>query len=288
VSGISNNQIISILLYLVLAPFAGGLLTGLDRKISARLQGRIGPPLLQPFYDVLKLLGKENPIVNVSQKYYVFCFLIFAILTGVIFFAGQDILLVIFALTLANVFLVMAAYSTYSPYSYFGAERELIQMMAYEPMVIIMAVGMYMVTGSFQIRDIVAHQELLIWELPGIFLGFLFILTIKFRKSPFDLSMSHHAHQEIVRGLLTEFTGVELAMIEVAHWYENIFLLGLVYLFFGANPVLAVVVTLFVYFLELVIDNSAARLNWKLTLKSSWWAAAVLGATNITVLYFLN
>lgn len=282
------NQIVSIISYLLLAPLVGGLLAGVDRKISARFQGRIGPPLLQPFYDVLKLIGKENTVVNVSQKYYVLCFLILAICTGVIFFAGQDILLVIFALTLANVFLVMAAYSTYSPYSYFGAERELIQMMAYEPMVILMAVGIYMVTGSFQVGDIVSYQELLIWELPGIFLGFLFILTIKFRKSPFDLSMSHHAHQEIVRGLLTEFTGVELAMVEVAHWYENIFLLGLVYLFFGANPVLAVVVTLFGYFLELVIDNTTARLNWKLTLKSSWLVAAVLGSTNIAILYLLN
>lgn len=287
-SGVGINQIISIIIYLLLAPLAGGLLAGLDRKISARLQGRIGPPVLQPFYDVCKLWGKENTVVNVSQKYYVFCFLIFAICTGVIFFAGQDILLVIFALTLANIFLILGAYSTYSPYSYFGAERELIQMMAYEPMIILMAVGMYMVTGSFQIGDIAFSQELLIWKLPGIFLGVLFILTIKFRKSPFDLSMSHHAHQEIVRGLLTEFTGVELAMVEIAHWYENILLLGLVYLFFGANPVLAVGVALFVYFLELVIDNSAARLNWKLTLKSSWLVAAVLGSTNIAVLYFLN
>jgi formate hydrogenlyase subunit 4 len=68
--------------------------------------------------------------------------------------------------------------------------------------------------------------------LPGVFLGLVYILGIKFRKSPFDLAMSHHAHQELIKGTVTEFSGKTLAMVEVAHWYENIFLLGFVYLFF--------------------------------------------------------
>ena len=51
--------------------------------------------------------------------------------------------------------------------------------------------------------------------------------------------MSHHAHQEIVRGITTEFSGPALALIEITHWYENVLLLGMVYLFFGFNPWLA-------------------------------------------------
>ena len=63
----------------------------------------------------------------------------------------------------------------------------------------------------------------------GIFIGFVFILTIKFRKSPFDLSMSHHAHQELVRGLTNRIShGRTLGWIEISHWYENVFLLGFV------------------------------------------------------------
>jgi formate hydrogenlyase subunit 4 len=61
-----------------------------------------------------------------------------------------------------------------------------------------------------------------IFFLPGVFLGLVYILGIKFRKSPFDLSMSHHAHQELIKGTVTEFSGKTLAMVEVAHWYENI------------------------------------------------------------------
>ena len=68
------TRIIPILIYLLLAPIIGGLLDGIDRKISARMQGRIGPPLLQPFYDVRKLLHKQKISVNKSQSFLILCF----------------------------------------------------------------------------------------------------------------------------------------------------------------------------------------------------------------------
>jgi len=278
---------LAIILFIVFGPLVGGLLSGLDRIITARMQGRIGPPLLQPFYDVFKLMKKETLIVNKSQNFYVFAFLVVIIFTGSLFFAGEDLLLVVFALTLASIMLVLAGFSTSSPYSHIGAERELIQMMSYEPMVIIMTVGMYMVTKSFYVSSIVSFDKPLIIYLPGVFLGFLYILTIKFRKSPFDLSMSHHAHQEIVKGITTEFSGKKLAMIEIAHWYENVFLLGFVYLFFGSNPILGIIVTILAFFLEIFIDNSNARAKWQYTMASSWVVAIVFGMLNIVVLNFI-
>lgn len=278
---------ISVILFIILGPLVGGLLAGLDRVVTAKMQGRVGPPLFQPFYDVLKLMKKETLIVNKSQNFYVFAFLVVVIFTGCLFFAGEDLLLVVFALTLASIFLVLAGFSTSSPYSHIGAERELIQMMSYEPMVIIMTVGIYMVTKDFYVSKIVSFDKPLIMYLPGVFLGFLYILTIKFRKSPFDLSMSHHAHQEIVRGITTEFSGKKLAMIEIAHWYENVFLLGFVYLFFGSNPIVAIIATLTAFFLEIFIDNSSARAKWEFTMVSSWVVAITLGMINIVVLYLI-
>jgi ech hydrogenase subunit B len=274
--------------YLALAPVAGGLLTGLDRKITARMQGRLGPPLFQPFYDVLKLCHKENIVVRRSQNFYVFFFLLLMIFTGGLFFAGSDLLLVIFALTLAAIFLVLGAYKASSPYSFLGAERELVQMMAYEPMVLLTAVGMYLVAGSFYVHDIAAHPGLLIVTLPGVFVGFLYCLEIKFRKSPFDLSASHHAHQELVRGLTTEFSGRTLAMIEVGHWYETVFLLGWVYLFFGALPWLGLVVVALVFLFLILVDNTFARLKWPTALKSAWAVTVILGFGNILVLSLLR
>lgn len=279
-------------LYVILAPFLGGILTGLDRIVTARMQGRVGPPVQQPFYDVFKLLQKETLVVRKSQNLYILFFLIFIIFTGALFFAGGDLLLIIFALTLAGIFFVLAAYKASSPYSFVGAERELIQMMAYEPIVLLSAVGMYMVTKSFNVSDILrfhmAHDTSPIYYIPGIFLAFLYVLTIKFRKSPFDLSASHHAHQELVKGITTEFSGSALAMIEVAHWYENIFLLGFVYLFFAGNPALGVALTLGIYFLEILIDNSFARAKWQLTLNSSWIISGLLGLANIVYLSFIT
>ncbi len=309
--------IINSLVYIILAPFLGGLLAGIDRKITAKMQGRVGPPVLQPFYDVLKLFKKERIVVNRFQNLYIIIFFVFIIFTGILFFSGGDILLVIFSLTLANIFLVLGAYSVNSPYSHVGAERELIQMMSYEPMVLLTAIGMYIVTKSFEVSKIVVFSKPLILFLPAIFLGFVYILTIKLRKSPFDLSTSHHAHQEIVKGITTEYSGGTLGIIELAHWYENIYLLGFIVLFFnlnvegsiqnllfipgnflvsiqnfikyffGFNPFAGLIAVCIIYLFEIFVDNSYARMKWLFILRSSWIVTLVFGASNIIVLYFL-
>jgi formate hydrogenlyase subunit 4 len=276
------------LAFVVFAPIVGGFLAGFDRKLSARLQGRYGPPLRQPFFDVMKLLHKERIVVNRIQNFPVVLFLLFTVFSGALFFAGADLLLMIFSLALAGTFFILGGYCVGSPYSHLGAEREIIQMVAYEPMVILMAVGMYQATGSFKLADIAQHQAPLILYLPGVFAGFLYILTIKFRKSPFDLSMSHHAHQEIVRGITTEFSGPSLALIEVAHWYENVLLLGMVYLFFGFNPWLGLGVTIGTYIFEILIDMNYARFKWQLTFLSAWLFTGVAGVSNVIVLSFLK
>ena len=279
---------IRILIYLVAAPVVGCLLAGWDRRITARMQSRRGPPILQPLYDVQKLLQKQNIAVRRSQNLYILFFLLLVVFTGALFFGGSDLLLVIFALTLAAIFFVLGAYKASSPYSFIGAERELIQMMAYEPMILLAAIGMYMVTKSFAVDDIAGHSGLLILALPGIFIGFLYTLEIKFRKSPFDLSCSQHVHQELVRGITTEFSGRTLAMIEIAHWYENVFLLGWVYLFFASIPVLGVAAALFVFVFVILVDNVFARLKWQTAIRSAWIVAAVLGFGNILVLSLLH
>lgn len=286
-------SVISAVLYIILAPIFGGLLAGLDRKITARMQGRQGPPLLQPLYDVQKLLKKQTKVINRVQMLYLLTFLFFILVTGVLFFAGYDILFVLFTLTTANLFLVIAASSGHSPYAFMGAGRELVQMLVYEPMVLIAAIGLYVVTGSFKVSEIVVHNGLpAIIYLPGIFLGFIFILTIKLRKHPFDLSTSHHAHQEMVKGLTTEFNGKMFAIVEITHWYESIFLMGMLALFFLNNKwwsvILAFVFVAVCYFIEILVDNTNARLKWKTMFDNTWIVTAVLGAINLIVIEVLK
>ena len=277
--------------FAVLGPVVGCLLSGLDRKISARMQGRVGPPLLQPYYDVRKLMGKERVSVNASEGVYVACALLFAILAGGIFFSGGNLLMCVFVVTLSSLFFIVAAYSTRSPYAELGAARETLQVMAYEPMVLFMAVAFFLAAGTFDVAGVFALDAPVVTTIWLAFLGFLFVLTVKLRKSPFDLSMSHHAHQEIVRGITTEMSGPALAKVEVMHWCENVLFLGWTALFFvWGNPVslvLAVAVAAAVYFLEILIDNNFARVKWQAMLKSAWVVALVAGGANIAVLAFI-
>lgn len=282
-------QILCAALYIILAPLLGGLLQGVDRKITARLQGRQGPPLLQPFYDLYKLFSKEAVVVNDVQKFLVGGFLLFVVFSGALFFFGGDLLLAFFSLTLAGIFFTMSSCSANSPYSSMGAQRELIQMMAYEPMVLLVAIGFYVATGSFNVKEIVMHGGIpAIVYLPGIFIGFLYILTIKFRKSPFDISTAHHAHQEMVRGLTTELSGSVLGIVELSHWYENIFLLGVVGLFIyqasWLSAVAAIIVCGISYFLEILIDNVFPRVKWQNMLKSAWLVTLIAGVINLMII----
>ena len=282
------EAIVKAIIYLLLAPVLGGLIAGIDRKVTARMQGRVGPPLLQPFYDVGKFFEKENLVVTTTQNFYALSYLVFMAVAGALFFSGGDMLLVIFAFTLSHIFLVLGAYAAFSPYSHIGAERELIQIIAYEPMIILTAVGMYMVTKSFYVGSIVQSTTPIILYLPGVFIGYLIVLTIKLRKSPFDLSTSHHAHQEIVKGVTTDFAGPNLGRIEIAHWYQYVFLLGVVYLFFAWNPLIAIAAIIIAYFLEILIDNTTSRVKWQMTLRSAWLVAGTLGVINLGVLYYLR
>ena len=291
--GLGIGSVIGIVAFLFAAPVLGCLLAGIDRKLSAGLQGRVGPKLLQPYYDFRKLLDKEDATVNGAQDMYVLLYLVFIVLSGVVFFAGGNFLLCVFILTLGSLFLIVAAYASRSPYAELGAQREIVQVMSYEPMVLLVAAGLFMATGTFRVEDMLAAELPAVRYAPLIFIGFVYVLTIKLRKSPFDISMSHHAHQELVRGLTTELSGKTLAMIELSHWYENILFLGWVGIFLlwgGPTPgsiAVCVVVCLAVYFLEILIDNNFARVKWQTMLKSSWLVALALGGINIVYLLFI-
>lgn len=281
--------VICIVCYIILAPIIGGLTSGIDRKITARMQGRQGPPLLQPFYDVFKLLKKQTVVVNHVQIFYLAIFLVFVIFTGCLFFGGFDLLLVFFALTTANLFLILAATSSHSPYANMGANREMMQMLSYEPMVLLTAVGFYLATNTFKVREIITSTDIPpIIKLPGVFIGFVFILTIKLRKHPFDLATSHHAHQEMVKGITTEFSGEMFAIVEIAHWYENVFLMGVVGLFFiNANiwtALIALIGISITYFVMILVDNTNARMKWQKMFKNSWVTTLIVGALNVFIL----
>lgn len=281
----SINNLIFAVIAIIAAPIVGGLLTGIDRKITARMQNRFGPPLLQPFYDFFKLLGKQGIAVNQTQMVYVMGHLFFAVGAFVMLVLKQDLLMLMFILAFSAVSLIMGAMSVRSPYSKIGAQREIMQMMAYEPVLLLMVVGVYKATGSFMISEIFNHDKPLLFSLPLVFLAFLYVLTIKLRKSPFDFSTSHHGHQELIKGLTTEFSGTQLALIELTHWFDLVLLLGLITLFFAQPIWVGILIALASYFCEIVIDNVSARVTWQWMVKVTWIVGIGAALVNIVWMY---
>ena len=277
--------LLGVVVFAVCAPVIGCLLDGLDRKVSAHMQGRVGPKLLQPYYDVRKLLAKEQASVNAVDEAYITCAIIFCLLAGGMFISGSNLLMCVFLVTLATLFVIIASYSARSPFADTGADRECLQVMSYEPMLLIMTVGFFGATQSFDTASLLTLEQPMIISLIPIFLGLLFILTIKLRKSPFDYSYSHHAHQELVKGITTEMEGRTLAKVEIMHWCETVLFLMWVGMFFiWDNPisfVVALAVVALTWFFEVFIDNNSARTKWQFGLKYAWLVALVAGVINL-------
>ncbi|HJD46333.1 MAG TPA: NADH-quinone oxidoreductase subunit H [Candidatus Mediterraneibacter norfolkensis] len=286
------RPVIFVLAYLIFAPFVGALLDGIDRIISARMQRRKGPSILQPFYDLGKLFSKEMIAVNNVQLLLNLSYLVILMIAGSMLFAGADLLMVLFILSTADMFLIMAASSDSSPYANMGASREMLQMMAYEPLTLLVAVGFYLTTDSFQVSDFITREYSAVIWMPGLLFGFMFTTAIKFRKSPFDLSTSHHAHQEMVKGITTEMSGTTLAIMNIAEYYEMILLLGIFFLFFVNSTwwswIVAFVICAVIFFMETLWDNVSARVKWKMLLYSCWVVTLVAGGVNILILMLIK
>ena len=144
----------SAVIAVVVAPLIGGLLRGIDRKLTAHMQGRIGPPIIQPFYDVIKLLGKKPMVAGGPQMVFAYAFFVL-IVTAVVFFAlRQDLLVVLFILFFGSLCLPIGALSVKSPYSQLGGHRELMQFLAYEPILLLAAIPIAIKSGGFPIANI--------------------------------------------------------------------------------------------------------------------------------------
>jgi len=280
------KHVMIIIFTLFVAPIIGGLLFGIDRRITARLQGRYGPPILQPFYDFFKLLGKERIAVSKLQFVWIYAYLLFMVASLLVLTLGSDLLVLVFLLGFAGVSLVLGGFSSKSPYSHFGANRELLQIMAYEPVLLLLAIAVYAQNGSFLISDIIRQPKPLMYTLWPLFIAVIYVLTIKMRKSPFDISTCHHAHQEIVKGVTTEFSGPYLALYQLAEWYEIVLVLGIVALFWTSPLIVGIIIALAAFLLELLIDNVTSRMTAPWMVRLSWTFGLILGIFNIAYIYF--
>jgi NADH-quinone oxidoreductase subunit H len=212
----------------------GWLILGLERKLRARMQGRIGPPLSQPFLDLLKLLGK-TPVARVAADRWLLTGLPLLAVGSMIgalallpVFGGQrgfagDLILLVTLLELPPMCLVLAGYASRSIYGEVGATREAVLTIASNVPFLTALVAMATAAGSLQLGELVAATP---WSvrLPAL-ASILLCLPVKLRLNPFSVS---NAEQEILAGPLTEFDGRRLALWELAHGLEWVALSGFV------------------------------------------------------------
>jgi ech hydrogenase subunit B len=274
------NTIWIAVLLVVLAPVLGGLLYGFERIIKARMQRRIGPPLMQPFYDFLKLADKRKMVVHSAHAFLgIMHFVSLWFALGVLLLGG-DLILVIFLHLLSAALLILAAYSTRSIFSHLGANRMAISILAYEPVLILIAVSMFMLTGSFDAAAAFGSEQPLLYKMPLAFVALLLVLPIKLKKSPFDVA---EAHQEVTGGVELEFSGLFYEAVYTAKWLDYIFCYTLVFLFAGQNILLGAGLMIFTFLYINALDNSSARVNYKQMLRFSLGVSFSLAFINLLI-----
>ena len=218
----------------VLGVVGGFIIQGVDRKLVALMQARIGPLIRQPYWDFLKLMGKENivpqhavpwifngaPLVAFASIITIFLYLPWFGLPPILEGHG-DLILILYLLAIPAVAMVFGGFASASPYATLGAQREMVIMIAYElPLgAIIVSIAWKLsaagVTNPFSLKAIGANP---VWSLVGPFgfVGFVLLLLALILVTPAELGKvpfdAPEAKSELAEGLLVEYSGRNLAM----------------------------------------------------------------------------
>ena len=234
---------------------AGMLLCGIDRKLVARMQKRVGPPILQPFYDFFKLCGKETiipasaskttflmaPLVGLAALVVIQLFI--PVFSFSAFSGMADVIVILYLLLIPAMSIILGGAASGSPYAGVGLSREMVTIISCElPLVLVLlavakTVGSAMGTGlCFSLSDIAAYQAMngsLITKLSMIpaAAAMLLIIPGETGNHPFDAA---EAETEICEGLLAEYSGAPLGVFKLSHAIKMLTLTSLfVALFLG-------------------------------------------------------
>ena len=276
------------------AAAVGLLATWVDRKVTARLQYRVGPPWFQPFADIAKLLGKETmvpagaartiffgaPLVGLAGATLVAPLLW---LTG-----GQagltmvgDLIVVIYLLMLPSLAIIVGGSASRNPLAALGASREMKLIMAYELPFILAAATVIYRTGSLQLATIAGYQAAngaLLWSWSGAlaFLAALLVVQAKLGAVPFDLA---EAEQEIAAGALIEYSGPALAVVRLTRAILYFVLpLFLAVLFLGRIDLWFPLKYVGILTLVVLLKNTNPRLRIDQALRFFWGPVTALAA----------
>jgi len=279
----------------------GWLMLGLERKLRAHFQGRLGPPLSQPFYDVIKLLAKSPAPRMKSEAGLLTALPLLAVasLGGALallpVWAGEsgfvgDLVLLATLLEIPPLCLILSGYASRSIYGEVGATREALISIACNVPFLAALVAMATAAGSLHLTQVVRAAPWVV-RIPAL-LAILFCLPVKLRLNPFSLA---NAEQELLAGPLTEFDGPRLALWELAHGLEWVALTGFVVTLFvplrstqeAVNVLVFVLLSLVLVPLLAILASATARLKIAQATQLLWrWGAAVAAVALALSLFF--
>jgi NADH-quinone oxidoreductase subunit H len=220
---------------LIFAGITGGFLSWFDRKVTAMVQFRKGPPVLQPFYDFFKLLlvketilpKKGSPMMFLLAPIFsvfgatmaaVFILLpLFNITTG---FRG-DLLVIFYLLTIPSFSYIIGSLASGNPLAAVGGSREMKLILSYELTFLLVVAGIIMKCGQqFDLSSIIQTQKAsspFIGSASGIILFIVAILCIQAKLAlvPFDMP---EAETEITEGIFIEYSGTPYALIKLTKY----------------------------------------------------------------------
>jgi formate hydrogenlyase subunit 4 len=227
--------LLDLALVLLLAPFCQGVM----RKLTARIQSRQGPPLWQPYFDLLKLLGKEDiesGEIPGMQRFAAYLTLATVLALAAMvpiglpapLQASGDVILVIYLLALSGICTLLAALAAGSTYSLVGASREMMSMILLEPLFAVALVAGAVHTGSFRLDTVLNGSVYATAGVPWSGLLLLGVMLLSFQafvqRVPFDMS---EAETELMEGPLMEYSGPKLALFQYARMGKLIIYSGL-------------------------------------------------------------
>ncbi|MCK4329716.1 NADH-quinone oxidoreductase subunit H [candidate division WOR-3 bacterium] len=276
----------------------GGIASWTERKLTAKIHARVGPPFLQPFYDIIKLFIKEVTIPDSASKTIfmlspIIAFAsvpIVATIVGINFLNPEygfngDLLVCVYLLLIPSIAIILGSSASGNPLASIGASREMKLVLSYELAFWAALTVPIIRTNTFRLSDLMEYQVLNgatagSWSGIIAFIVAIICIQAKLARVPFDMP---EAETEIAGGAYIEYSGALLGFFKMSQYMMLVVLpVFLLQIFWGPlNSPITILKYLLLLFIIVLIENTNPRLKIDQAVKFFWFGLFPLGIISI-------